>query len=223
MLLPSFAAGARQYGFRGTAALAGGYNNAWGAYAGADLGVKLSAGDFLEAGADFEGLSSGTFSFGLSARPKLTFDAGTLYLDTGVLYRLTGGGSVFDFVTQGSLGWKMKHLDLQLGLYSRTFGSLSRDNHSLEERVGEPFNVLYRIQFNLKGPDALWDLWGGITDFSAYEFERHWAPYAYLGGRRSFGKGLDLFLQAEIKPAGMFHLNASFYGITTRLGAAYKF
>ena len=222
-VLLSFQSEARNYGFGGIAALTGGYNTTWGIYGGVDMRANMDIGEYLDLNADFEGLTSGVFSTGFSARPKIIFDHGTLYLEAGMLYRHSGGDGIFDFVSQGSLGWQMKHIDVQLGLYSRTLGSLSRDNHSLEDRVGEPFNLLYRGQLNLKGPDSNWDLWAGASDFTAYEFERHWSPIFYLGGRRDINENLKLFGQAEVKPTGMFHLNASFYGIICRLGACYSF
>lgn len=213
---------AGDYSFSATGALAGGYNHVWGVYAGADLHGAMAVGDHLDVKADFEALTSGTVSLGATARPKLQFGAGSLYLDTGVLFRFVGDG-LFDFVTEGSLGWKMKHIEVRAGLYSRTIGNLNTDIHSVEECVCEPFNLMYLGQYNIKGDDSDWDIWGGCANFTSFEYERCWSPIFYLGGRKDLNDSLTLFGQTEIKPTGMFHLNACFYGIICRLGAVYSF
>lgn len=222
-LLPATVLFARDYGFSSAAALAGGYNTAWGSYGGADVKVSACAGGHLEASAVFEGLTSGIYAMGLNARPKLQLEAGTLYLDGGVLYRTSTPNRIFDFVSHGSIGWQMKHLDARVGLFTRTMGSRDRDIHTTEEMVTEPFNLLYRLQYKLKGDASRWDLWGGVTDCSDFEYERHWEPYFFLGGRYALDNGMQLFLQTDIKPAGMFHLNASFYGVLCRAGVFYSF
>lgn len=214
---------AQDFGLGVGAALAGGYNTAWGAYAGADVVARATAGEHLEASAVFEGLTSGTLACGVSARPKLNFAAGTLYLDAGVLYRASNPNCIFDFVMFESIGWQMKHLDARVGLFTRTMGSMARDIHTTEEMVTEPFNLLYRIEGKLKGDDSRWDIWGGLTDFSLFEYERHWEPFFFVGGRYAIADGMQIFLQADLKPAGMFHLNASFYGILCRAGVTYSF
>lgn len=222
-ILQSSPSNAQNMCFDGMAALAGGCNTTWGCYGGVDLRARMGVGDYLDLNADFEGLTSNVFAAGLSARPKIKFDKGTMYIDAGMLYKLSGGDGIFDFVSAGSLGWQMKHIEVQLGLYSRTLGSLTRDKHSLEDRIGEPFNILYRGQLNLKGDDSDWDLWAGASDFTPYEYERHWSPIFFLGGRKDLNENLTLFGQAEIKPTGMFHLNANFYGVVCRVGAYYSF
>lgn len=220
VLLP-FPSSARTAGLEGTAALAGGYNPVWGGYGGVDLRARASLNDYLSVAGDFEGLYSGIFAGGLSARPSACFGQGRLYLDTGVLYKRSDG--IFDFVSHGSIGWESKHFDVSLGLFSRTVGSLSRDIHSTEEMIGEPFNVAYKVRYSLKGEDSGWDIWGGITDHTAYEFERHWSPIFYLGGRYALKDDLQLFCQTEVKPTGMFHLNACFYGVVCRMGVSFSF
>lgn len=223
VILPSSLLEARDFGFGGMAALAGGYNPTWGSYGGVDLRAQMAVDRHLDVYAGFEGLTAGSISTGISVRPKIQFAVGTLYFDAGVLYKHLGGDGIFDFVSRGSLGWQMKHFDVQLGMFNRTMGSIERDIHTDEEMIGEPFNVLYRLQYNLKGNDNPWDLWCGMSDFTAFEFERHWSPIFYLGGRRTLGDDLQLFGQTEIKPTGMFHLNACFYGIVFRVGAFYSF
>lgn len=206
-----------------SAALAGGYNPAWGGYAGIDLAARMGVGSHLDIRADVEGLTANVWSFGITARPKVALGPGELFLDATIFCRLPARNRMFDFVTSESLGWKMKNLDCQFGLFSRTTGSLDRKMHTPDEFENEPFNFLYRVQFNVFGDQAKWDIFGGFTDFTPYEYERMWSPIFFIGGRYGINDRLGIRAEADIKPTGMFHLTALSYGIVGRVAVTYSF
>lgn len=200
--------------------MAAGYNPIWGAYIGNDFSAQASFGSQLDLGGQLEILSPGIVSGGFSARPKIRLKRSFLYLDGSILYKSFPSG-MYDYVSAGSLGWRFTHWDVQLGMYSRVIGDRNIDLHSEDEKICEPFNVLYRIQYNLKGDDSSWDAYAGLSNFTAFEYERHYSPIFYLGGSAGLTKHLGLYGELDIKPSGMFHLTAAAYGIVGRLGITY--
>lgn len=200
--------------------LAAGYNPIWGAYIGNDFSAQASFGSQLDLGGQLEILSPGIVSGGFSAKPKIQLKRSILYLDGSILYKSFPSG-MYDYVSAGSLGWQFTHWDVQLGMYSRVIGDRNIDIHSEDERICEPFNALYRIQYNLKGDDSSWDAYAGLSNFTAFEYERQYSPIFYLGGSWSLSR-IGLFGEIDIKPSGMFHLTAAAYGIVGRLGITYS-
>lgn len=199
----------------------GGYNPAWGLNAGLDLDGKLSLKDTLDISFAFEGLNDNVWSFGLTARPKVNFRPGTLYADVTAFVRLVARDRLYDFIVAGSAGWKMKHFDFQLGLFSRVSQYLR--SPAPEKVLREPTNLLYKLQFNILGDRARWDILGGVKNFTEYEYERMRAPIFYVGGRFDCNDRLGLRAEFDVKPSGILHMTAGFFGVTGRLGATYKF
>lgn len=201
--------------------MAAGYNPAWGFYAGADAAISASFNNNLDLSIQAEPLSNGVSTMGFSARPRINLIKGYLYLDGSILYKSFPSG-MYDYVSAGSLGWRFTHWDVQLGMFSRVIGDRNIDIHSEDERICEPFNALYRIQYNLKGDDSSWDAYAGLSNFTAFEYERQYSPLFFLGGSAGLTKHLGLYGEIDIKPSGMFHLTAAAYGIVGRLGITYS-
>lgn len=201
--------------------MVGSYNPAWGFNTGLDLDGRLSLQDTLDISFSFEGMTANVWSFSLTARPKVKFRPGTLYVDATAFVRLVARDHLYDFIVAGSAGWKMKYCDFQLGIFSRTSGYM---RSSLpEDALREPTNLLYRLQFNIFGDEAQWDILGGVKNFTEYEYERMRSPIFYLGGRYEYNERLGFKAEIDIKPSGMFNMTAGFFGITGRLGATYTF
>lgn len=199
----------------------GSYNPSWGFNTGLDLSGKLSMKDTLDIYLNLEGLTANVWSFGFAARPKVTFRPGTLYAEGAVAGRLVARDHLRDFVIAISAGWQMTHCDFQIGIYSRT--SVYMRSPSEEDPLREPANLLYRAQFNVFSDSARWDVLGGVKNFTEYGYERMSAPIFYLGGRYDYSDHLGFKAEIDVKPSGMLHMTAGFFGITGRLGATYNF
>ncbi|MBP5290007.1 MAG: hypothetical protein J6Y76_01145, partial [Paludibacteraceae bacterium] len=76
------------------------------------------------------------------------------------------------------------------------------------------------------------------SDYTELEYERHWQPIFMVGGYydlpfynvfsrsdnlRGNIRNIRLLTEVYFKPTGMFHLNATFYGVKAKLGVALRF
>lgn len=207
----------------GASAVAG-YNHAWGAFAGSQLYGDMTIGNHLEVGARFEGLSSNVFSAALKVSPKINLPAGCIYLSTDLLYRNFFRSRTMDVVGAGVIGWKMEHLNVNIGMFSRIIGHLDTAWSSNEDRYNlEPFNMCYRVEAFLRKYDSKWNLYAGISNVSPFQYEIFWAPYFYLGGWYRFNDHLKLYANVDLQQSGMFHLSAQFFGVRTNIGVNYQF
>ena len=116
----------------------------------------------------------------------------------------------------------MDYVDVQLGVYTRSMFEFNRDWHSEDEIVTEPFGFLYSIEVFVRPQSSNWNLSFRISDTDDFQIERMWQPLFMIGGRYSLTERLSVLMQAQCKPTGMFHLNASFYGAQLRAGISYK-
>lgn len=202
----------------------GGYNSTWNAFGGLALRGEFPVNAHFTALADAELVSSGVATLRVAARPSFALGPGQLFLDTSVFGRFLGSGSpssTAEFVTAISAGYKLRYLDAQLGFFSRTMCDLGPDPGL--DFVGEPFNLLYRLSFNIMAPDSPWNVGGGVSNFTPYEYERMWQPLFFVNGHYRVSDRLDAVGTLYIKPTGIFHQVASLYGVTLRAGITYSF
>ena len=199
-----------------------GYSDTRNLYGGADISFAFRS-DASSAIVNLEELSSKDLAIGISARPQWTLEKGRFFLDGTMHSRMFASYECYEFVYAGSAALDFRHFLVQAGLYSRMIADSNMKWHSLEQINSEPFNLLYRVSLKLKGDDAPWDLVATCSDFTEYEYERHWQPIFSLLGRYRIDEKLDLLAEGVLKPAGMFHLDASFYAAWLKLGLKYTF
>lgn len=196
----------------------GGYNMTWGGYGGAEVRASVDINNIVEIGLRMESLSSNVHTPALTVRPRINFKAGALYFEADMVNRLSAGSRINDLAVMIGVGWKMKHFDACLGTSVRVMNQLT-----FGDKVVEPFNVAYRVQFNVMGDAGSWDVFGGLSNISPYKIERQETAYFYLGGRYDINDRLGLLAQVDIQPVAIFHLTTSFYGAYARVGLKYRF
>lgn len=196
----------------------GGWNLTDGGYGGAEVRAGVDIRSIVEIGLGLELQSGNIHTPALSVRPKINFNCGTLYFDVNLVNRVVLKSRINDLALVTAAGWKMKHVDMCLGVSNRLLHSLD-----FKENVVEPFNIAYRLQFSVMGWNNPWDVYGGMSNIAPYKIERQESAYFYLGGRYSIDSRLSVNLQADIQPTGVFHLTASFFGAYARLGLKYRF
>ena len=212
-----------------------GYNSTWGHHGGGLLRALMPVNPYVELTAAVSGLSSNTYTLAATARPKFPLPVGELYIDATVFYNCMYRARVHDIVGAGSLGYRMDYVNVQVGCFNRTLAAFDRQWHDTEEYMAEPFNLLYRLSFNVRPLCERWNIFFGMANFDDMQYERMWQPLFFLNGYYDFRPNSQfdyvyharnhfrLLWEVTVKPTGMFHLDASFYGAQARFGFAYKF
>lgn len=199
-----------------------GYNSSWRNYGGFDVRGFLPLARHFEMTANAEILTSGVFSSSVTARPKFLLPVGEIFIDGTVNFRNLYKYESSELVFAASAGYRMNYISVQAGLFCRgMFGSGdSREKSSVWET---PVNVVYRVAFRVRPLKCRWNVGGGISNYDEYEYERMWQPMFFINGHYDLNDRFSLLACVRIKPTGTFQQIASFYGIDTRLGVAYRF
>ncbi len=197
----------------------GGYNRTWEGYGGGALQLSLPVWKHLHIQSGLQGIGSGSMTGLLQAQPVvLPLKNGDLFADVTGYYGGFHDYGIDEWLTAGSVGWRNEHISAQIGLSVRWI--LDRGS---ADKVVEPLDLFYRIAYRIKADDAPWNLTGGVANHSRYQVERATEPVFFLEGRYRLGERLSLIGELNIKPTGMFHLVASWYGIVAGIGLSYRF
>lgn len=199
-----------------------GYNYTWGHYGNFDFLAHVPLNRHFELDAAAELSTANLYTLSVDARPVFPLSVGDLYLDTRLLYKAVVRNRMHEMSASLGLGYRMDYVDVQLGVYTRNMFEFNRDWHSEDEIVTEPFGFLYSIEVFVRRQSSNWNLSFRISDTDDFQIERMWQPLFMIGGRYSPTERLSVLMQAQCKPTGMFHLNASFYGAQLRAGISYK-
>lgn len=202
-----------------------GWNATWEHHGGVDVAAHLPINRHFEADASLEYLSPKVMAFTLSARPLFPIGdkAGALYLDGSLHCKGYFSSRSTDFVMAFSAGYRWDYVGAQIGLSHRQILDADHKWGSTSDNVNEPLDLIYNLWFNVRPATSEWNLGGGITNFSPYEFERMWQPFFFLNAHYDFLEHYRVLADVYIKESGMFHLTANFYGISTHVGFAYRF
>lgn len=215
-----------------------GYNTTWGHFGGGEVRADLPFNDYFELDVAGEGLSSRVYTFSATARPKFPMPVGEMFLDGTLLFKAIPRNRMANYVMAASVGYRMDYVSVQAGIFGQVLRDLDMEYHSLDGHVVEPFNVLYRVQVNTRPEKSPWNIYLAASDYTELEYERHWQPIFMVGGYydlpfynvfsrsdnlRGNIRNIRLLTEVYFKPTGMFHLNATFYGVKAKLGVALRF
>ena len=195
-----------------------GYNISWNHYGGAGLSGYLPVHRYFEAEAYVQYMSAGDFTASVYARPKYALPVGELFLDAGLCCRVLHSYRTSDLCAALSLGYRMEHVNAQVGIFTRRMYDMNGGDPQVEA-----VNLLYRVAFDVRPSASVWNLGGGVSNFTEFEYERAWQPLFFVGGYYRINSRLRARATVYIKPTGIFHLSAGFYGIRTSLGVTYLF
>ncbi len=200
-----------------------GENNAYGWFGGAAVGLHYPITKAFEADAGIEATSPGVGAFTLTARPVFTLPYGSLFLEGTFHSEVYGCYRNVLFVSAASIGYRMPYLTAQLGVSTRILGGLDRRWSSTDDYVVEPFDVLYRVACQVRPPESRWNLGAGVGNFTRFHYERSMQPIFFLDGTADLGHGLRFLAELDLRPTGMYHLTAYWYGFSLYAGVAYRF
>lgn len=196
----------------------GGQNRTWAGYGGGAIQASLPIWKNVDIQSGFQGLSSGVMTGLLQVQPVFPSKKGSLFADVTGYYGGFYKNSINEWLTAGSIGWRNEHISAQIGLSVRWI--MDRES---SEKVVEPLDLFYRIAYRLKAADAPWNLTGGVANYSRYQVGRATEPVFFLEGCYHLGERLSLIGELDIKPTGMFHLVAAWYGFSAGIGLSYRF
>lgn len=199
------------------------YNTTWGHHGNFDVQALMPFNPHFEMEAKLQFSTANVHTMALQFRPKFELPVGEMFLETDVLYRAVARNRIHDFTAALGVGYRMDHVSVTLGVFSRVMDDWDRDWHSNETYVVEPFNLLYRIEVFCRPQNNPWNLSFMFSNVDDYQLERMWQPLFSVGAWYDVNNHWRLNFAAQCKPTGMFHLDASFYGATLRAGFSYRF
>ena len=199
-----------------------GHNLTYGSFANFDLGAYMPFNTHLEMQADVRLSTANPYAIGVQMRPKFALPVGEMYIEDRLFTKFFCRDNSLDFVHAISVGYKMQYVNVQLGMTNRVMLPPNSESGG-DTFVCEPFDLLYRVEVNVRPTTSVWNLSLALSNVDDYEIERMWQPMFYLGGWYDINDHWRVSLRGKLKLAGMFHLTAHYYASEVRVGTQYRF
>lgn len=199
------------------------YNRTYRNHANVDIQALMPINPHFEMEAKVQLSTANVHTGALLLRPKFELPVGELFLETDLMYRAIARNKVGDITAAVGLGYRMDYVSVTIGSFCRVIDDWQRSWFSNETYVVEPFNLLYRVEAFCRPQDNNWNLSFMISNIDDYQMERMWQPAFFIGAWYDVNEHWRIRFGAQCKPAGMFHLDAAFYGAYLRAGFNYRF
>ena len=111
-------------------------------------------------------------TLGVQLRPKFALPVGELYVEDRLMMRFAQRDSYRDFVHAISLGYMMQYVNVQVGMSNRIITPLPYTNHSEDEMILEPFDIIYRVEAFVRPQSAAWNISLCVSNMDNYQIER---------------------------------------------------
>jgi hypothetical protein len=200
-----------------------GHNLTYGSMANFDVDAYMPVSQYFETQASLRLSTANTYAVGVQLRPKFALPVGEMYLEDRLLMNIIKRYNFSDFVQTLSVGYRMQYVNVQVGMANRIIMPLPYEQHSNDAMILEPFDAVYRVEAFVRPQTASWNISLCLSNMDNYQIERMWAPMFYLGSWYDINPHWRIRLSGKMKLAGMFHLNAHYYGAELRAGAEYRF
>lgn len=199
------------------------HNLTYGSYANFDLDAYMPINKHFDMQANLRTSTADFYTLGVQLRPKFALPVGELYLEDRVMARWVARDEINDFVHALSIGYMMQYVNAQVGMSTRIIIPQPYSFKDADAMVLEPFNIIYRVEAFVRPKMSPWNISLCVANVDNYHVERVWQPMFYLGGWYDIDDHWRVRLSGKMKLAGMFHLNAHYYGAELRTGAEYRF
>ena len=199
------------------------YNTTWGHHANFDIQSLMPINAHFEMEAKLQFSTANVYTGVVQLRPKFELPVGELFVETDVLYKAVARNRMSDIDAALAVGYRMDYVSITLGVFCRVLDDWDRSWHSEDNYVVEPFNLLYRLEVFCRPQSCNWNISAAFANYDDYNFERMWQPLFGIGAWYDINEHCRLNFSAQCKPTGMFHLDATFYGATGRVGFTYRF
>lgn len=197
-----------------------GYNYTWSHYGWVDVAAFLPLNTYFEMDALAQLNIANVYTVSLDMRPKFPMKVGEIFLDTKLLYRAVVRNRIHDFTGGFSFGYRMDYVSVQIGIAGRLLEDMDVDWHTVNSIAFEP-TMLYGLEVFVRPQQSKWNLSFAVANFDRYQMERFFQPMFMVNSRVDVNERIRLYAGVECKPTGMFHLDASFYGVHTYFGFAF--
>ena len=199
------------------------YNNTWGHHANFDVQALMPINPHFEMEAKLQFSTANVYTGAFQLRPKFELPVGELFIETDMIYRAIARNQMGDITAALGVGYRMDYVSVTLGMFCRVIDDWNREWYSHETYIVEPFNLLYRIEVFGRPQNNPWNIWASFSNVDDYQMERMWQPLFGLGAYYDITDHWRVNAFVQCKPTGMFHLDATFYGATGRVGCSYRF
>ena len=213
--------GTRRYTITGMAEYS--YNTAWSHHANLDVQALMPFNPHFEMEAKLQFSTANVYTGALQMRPKFELPVGELFIETDVMFKALARNRISDLTGALGIGYRMDYVSVILGVFGRVIEDWDRSWYTDESYIVEPFNVLYRLEVFCRPQNNPWNLSFMFSNVDDYQMERMWQPLFSIGAWYDVTDNWRLNFGAQCKPTGMFHLDATFYGATARVGFSYRF
>jgi hypothetical protein len=125
----------------------------------------------------------------------------------------------------GLLGYISKHFTLKLGYNYRTYkfsNKTIRDLGIPDNRVHEPFNIMYRLSYNVKKEDSKWNLETAISNYDYCYIQQTTNPMLDIKFTYKPVENLTLFSETLYKNAGILNLSANYFALSVKTGIVWE-
>jgi hypothetical protein len=125
----------------------------------------------------------------------------------------------------GLLGYISKHFTLKLGYNYRTYKFSKKTIRDLgipDNRVHEPFNIMYRISYNVKPPGNKWNLETAISNYDYFYIQQTTNPMLDINFTYKPLDNLTLFAETLYKSAGMLNLSVNYFALSVKTGIIWE-
>ena len=121
------------------------------------------------------------------------------------------------------LNFKLPHFQFDLGNNYRIYRlsrAFERSNKSGSDnnRIVEPGNLIYTIQYSVKRREQSWNITVSLTNYDFFIIEQEKNPMALFGGTYQIKKNTSLFIDLGLKYAGFSNYEIEFFGYFFRMG-----
>lgn len=199
------------------------YNTVWGHHGNLDFKALLPFNQHFEMEAKLQFSTANVHTATFQFRPKFELPVGEMFIETDLFCKLAARNRMSDLDAALAVGYRMDYVSVTLGISSRVMIDWDRDWHTNDTYVVEPFNLLYRIEVFCRPQNNPWNLSFLFSNTDDFQMERMWQPLFGIGAWCDLVEDWRLNFGVQCKPTGMFHLDATFYGATLRVGATYRF
>lgn len=199
------------------------YNLTWQHHGNLDINAFMPVNKGLELEGRVQLSTANVYTMGGIIRPKIELPVGELFLETEALYTNVRRAWQHDLVMAVSIGYRMDYISGQIGWYGRFMRPFDMDWHSENHWSTELNNLAYNLEVSCRPQANPWNITARISNLDDFRIERHWQLLFSLEGRYDIDDHWRVSLLGQIKPTGMFHMNAEFYGAIVRGGFSYRF
>lgn len=195
-----------------------GHNLTQGSMANFDIDAYMPINTHFDMQANVRLCTENNYAMGLQLRPKFGLPVGELFLENRLMARIFVHEEMNEFVHAISLGYMMEYVSVQVGMTTRMMLEQPYNQHSADGILVEPFGACYRLEAFVRPRSADWNISLCISNMDNYMIERVMAPMFYLGAWYDINDHWRVRLSGKYRLAGMFHLNAHYYGSEVRAG-----